>query len=337
VPLAPYFFTPHAADALGASVGFTLVALLVERGRSVTAAQTLKNVVVKTRLPGEASWTPLVVGVPGDREVDLRRLVAALAPAEVEVFDADDFAQRPGLVRGYLGPQVLRGLGIRYLADPRVAVGTSWVTGANEPGRHAAHVVAGRDFEVDGYVQAADVRGGDPCPVCGAALSIDRGIEVGHIFQLGRKYADAFELDALGPDAKPIRVTMGSYGIGVSRAMAVVAEQCHDDKGLVWPRSVAPADVHVVATGKDDAVFDAAERLTEQLEQRGLRVLVDDRRGVSPGVKFNDSELIGVPTIVVVGRGLASGVVEVKDRATGDRVEVALDSAVDHLVGLCRP
>jgi len=315
----------------------TLVALLVERGRSVTAAQTLKNVVVKTRLPGEASWTPLVVGVPGDREVDLRRLVAALAPAEVEVFDADDFAQRPGLVRGYLGPQVLRGLGIRYLADPRVAVGTSWVTGANEPGRHAAHVVAGRDFEVDGYVQAADVRGGDPCPVCGAALSIDRGIEVGHIFQLGRKYADAFELDALGPDAKPIRVTMGSYGIGVSRAMAVVAEQCHDDKGLVWPRSVAPADVHVVATGKDDAVFDAAERLTEQLEQRGLRVLVDDRRGVSPGVKFNDSELIGVPTIVVVGRGLASGVVEVKDRATGDRVEVALDSAVDHLVALCRP
>jgi len=315
----------------------TLVALLVERGRSVTAAQTLKNVVVKTRLPGEASWTPLVVGVPGDREVDLRRLVAALAPAEVEVFDADDFAQRPGLVRGYLGPQVLRGLGIRYLADPRVAVGTSWVTGANEPGRHAAHVVAGRDFEVDGYVQAADVRGGDPCPVCGAALSIDRGIEVGHIFQLGRKYADAFELDALGPDAKPIRVTMGSYGIGVSRAMAVVAEQCHDDKGLVWPRSVAPADVHVVATGKDDAVFDAAERLTEQLEQRGLRVLVDDRRGVSPGVKFNDSELIGVPTIVVVGRGLASGVVEVKDRATGDRVEVALDAAVDHLVALCRP
>jgi prolyl-tRNA synthetase len=333
----PFAHPPlREVDTPGTPTIESLVALLAGQGLEVTAADTLKNVVLKTRLPGEDDWTPVVVGVPGDREVDLRRVAASLAPAEVEIFEAEDFAAHPGLVRGYIGPQALRVLGVRYLVDPRVAQGTSWVTGANAVDRHAVHVVAGRDFEVDGYVEAAEVRAGDPCPVCGDGLSIDRGIEVGHIFQLGRKYADAFELDALGPDAKPIRITMGSYGIGVSRAMAVIAEQCHDAKGLVWPSAVAPADVHVVATGKDDTVFVAADELADQLVVRGVRVLLDDRRGVSPGVKFNDSELIGVPTIVVVGRGLAQGVVEVKDRATGERTEVPVEAAAGHLADLCR-
>ena len=309
-------------------------------GREFSAADTLKNVVVKVRRPGADSAADksdvLVIGVPGDRDVDLKRLEAALGSATVEMFEPEDFARHPGLVKGYIGPQVLRDLGIRYLVDPRVVPGTAWVTGANEPDKHAAYVVAGRDFTADGVIDVADVRAGDPCPVCGSALSIDRGIEIGHIFQLGRKYADAAQLDALGPDGKPIRITLGSYGVGVSRAIAAVAEQRHDASGLCWPRSIAPADVHVVATGKDEAPFAVADQLASGLVEQGVKVLLDDRRGVSPGVKFKDSELIGVPTIVVVGRGLADGTVEVKDRATMAREQVPVDAAVERIVAVVR-
>ncbi|MEU7862509.1 proline--tRNA ligase [Nonomuraea sp. NPDC049141] len=303
-------------------------------GLSITAAETLKNVVVKVTTPGSDKVETLIVGVPGDREVDFKRLEAALAPGEPAIFEAEDFAKHPGLVRGYIGPQVLRDLGIRYLVDPRVVTGTSWVTGANERGKHAAGVVAGRDFTPDGTIEAAEVRAGDPCPRCGSPLSIDRGIEIGHIFQLGRKYADAAGLDALGPDGKPIRITMGSYGIGVSRAVAVIAEQAHDELGLVWPREVAPADVHIVGTGKDNQI-EAALELAADLEARGLRVLVDDRTGVSPGVKFKDAELLGLPTIVVVGRGLAQGVVELRDRVSGTKEEIPLDTAADRVLAAC--
>ncbi|MEO3788697.1 proline--tRNA ligase [Nonomuraea sp. B10E15] len=310
----------------------TLVSYVNEHhGLSVTAADTLKNVVVKVTTPGSDKAETLVIGVPGDREVDFKRLEAALAPGEPAIFEAADFARHPGLVRGYIGPQVLRELGIRYLVDPRVAAGTSWVTGANEPGKHAADVVAGRDFVPDGTIEAAEVRAGDDCPRCGSELSIDHGIEIGHIFQLGRKYADVAGLDALGPDGKPVRVTMGSYGVGVSRAVAVIAEQLHDSLGLVWPREVAPADVHIVGTGKENQV-EAALALAAELESRGLRVLVDDRAQVSPGVKFKDAELLGLPTIVVVGRGLAQGVVELRDRVSGEKSEIPLAEAADRVV-----
>jgi prolyl-tRNA synthetase len=310
-------------------------------GRTFTAADTLKNVVVKLRHPSADAAKPgqievLIVGVPGDREVDLKRLEAAVAPAEIEMFEAADFAAHPNLVRGYIGPQGLGpapdGKPYTYRVDPLVLPGSSWITGANQEGKHAAHVVSGRDFEPAGTVGAAEVRDGDPCPRCGGALVIGRGIEIGHIFQLGRKYTDAFQFDVLGPDGKPARVTMGSYGIGVSRAVAVIAEQKHDELGLVWPREVAPADVHLVATGKDDTVFDAANRLAGELDAAGARVIYDDRRGVSPGVKFKDAELIGVPTIVVVGRGLADGVVEVRDRASGERREVPVAEAAAQIV-----
>jgi prolyl-tRNA synthetase len=297
-----------------------------------TATQTLKNVVVKLRTPGKDPEV-LIVGVPGDREVDLKRLEAAVSPAEIELFEAEDFAKHPKLVRGYLGPQGLAEAGYTYKVDPLVVPGSSWITGANEPGKHAAYVTVGRDFTPDGSIGAAEVRAGDACPRCGHALKIDRGIEIGHIFQLGRKYTDTFKLDVLGPSGKPARVTMGSYGIGVSRAVAVIAEQKYDELGLVWPREIAPADVHVVATGKDDAVFEAAERLVAELDAAGLRVMFDDRRSTSPGVKFKDAELIGVPTIVTVGRGLAQGVIEVKDRASGERREVPLAEAVAELAG----
>ncbi|WP_433372600.1 proline--tRNA ligase [Actinoplanes sp. CA-142083] len=282
-----------------------------------TAADTLKNVVVTVRQPG-GDEELLVIGVPGDREVDLKRLDAALAPAMATLFD--DFESHPDLVKGYIGPQ---GIKARYLADPRVAPGTAWLTGANEAGKHATNVVAGRDFTPDGTIEAAEVRAGDPCPLCDGTLTIQRGIEIGHVFQLGRKYTDAFKVDVLGVDGKPVRPTMGSYGIGVSRAVAAIAEQHHDDRGLLWPDEVAPADVHVVAAGKDGQV-EAALELAGRLAADGLRVLVDDRPQLSAGVKFTDAELIGVARSVVVGRRLADGIVEFRDRRTGERSEVAL-------------
>jgi prolyl-tRNA synthetase len=226
--------------------------------------------------------------------------------------------------------------GIEYLLDPRIARGSAWITGANEPGRHVYDLVYGRDFEADGVIDVAEVRDGDACPSCGAAVEIARGIEIGHIFQLGRKYAQALGLQVQDESGELVTVAMGSYGIGVSRAVAAIAEQHHDDKGLVWPREVAPADVHLIATGKDDAAFEFAEDLASSLDEAGVRVMFDDRRGVSPGVKFNDSELIGVPTIVVVGRGLADGKIEVKDRSSGERVDVDTGDAVSHLVNLVR-
>jgi prolyl-tRNA synthetase len=274
----------------------------------------------------------VVIGVPGDRELDERRLQAQVEPAVVVPFTADDFAERPELVRGYLGPQPLAELGIRYLVDPRVAPGSSWVTGANEEGRHAVGVTRGRDFEVDGTIQAAEVRDGDPCPRCGGGLAVGRGIELGHVFQLGRKYTDAFELDVLGPDGGPRRLTMGSYGIGVSRAVAAIVEQHADDLGLRWPRAVAPFDVHVCAVGKEGQL-PAAESLSAELEAQGLRVLLDDR-AASAGVQFKDAELLGVPTIVVVGRGLSAGLVEVRDRWAGERQDVPMAEVVDEVLAL---
>ncbi|MGW0733511.1 proline--tRNA ligase [Streptomyces sp. NPDC002851] len=288
----------------------------------VPASATLKNLLVK--VDGEI----VAVGVPGDREVDLGKLGEHLSPATVELVTADDFTDRPDLVRGYVGPQGLEK--VRYIADPRVAPGTAWVTGANKPDTHAKNVVCGRDFEVDDYLDVVVVEEGDPCPKCGTGLKLDRAIEIGHIFQLGRKYADAFQLDVLGQNGKPARVTMGSYGIGVSRAVAALAEQSADEKGLCWSREVAPADVHVVAAGKA-AQTELALSVAEQLAEAGVRVLVDDRAGVSPGVKFTDAELIGVPQILVAGRRTAEGVVELKDRRTGEREELPVAEAIARL------
>ena len=304
-------------------------------GRTFTAADTLKNVMVKIRRPGEKDWQIIAIGIPGDREVDQKRLEASLEPAEVALLEDADFAANPFLVKGYIGPKALLDNGIRYLVDPRVVTGTAWVTGADKADHHVVDLVAGRDFRPDGTIEAAEVREGDASPDGEGTLVAARGIEIGHIFQLGRKYTDAFALDALGADSKPIRITMGSYGVGVSRLVAVIAEQSHDELGLVWPREIAPYDVHVVIAGKDESIAAGAEKLAADLDAAGVQVLLDDRKA-TPGVKFADAELVGVPTILVVGRGLAKGVVEVKDRKTGDREEIAVDAVVDHLVKLVR-
>ena len=312
----------------------SLVSLLntMNLGETFSAAQTLKNVAVKVTQPGEGKAELLVVGIPGDREIDMKRLSASLYPATVEVLDNEDWASYPALVRGYIGPQILPQRDIKYLVDPRVAPGTAWVTGANRPDRHVLNATAGRDFEVDGYIEAAEVRAGDPCPDCGGVLTIARGIEIGQIFQLGTRYADIFEVDALGPDGKPIRIMMGSYGVGVSRAVGVVAEQASDDKGLCWPREIAPADIHIIGMGKDDQVT-VALRLGDELSRNGVRVLVDDRN-VSSGVKFADAELIGIPTILVVGRGLSEGMVELRDRRSGQQENIPVDDIVARMTVL---
>jgi prolyl-tRNA synthetase len=298
-----------------------------------TAADTLKNVlVILTHPDGERE--PLAVGVPGDREVDLRRLEAQVSPAEVAPFGDEDFAAHPELVKGYIGPGVLGsdGLtGIRYVVDPRVGIGTRWVTGADAAGSHVLDLVAGRDFTPDGTIEAAEVRVGDPAPDGSGPLSIARGIEMGHIFQLGRKYAEALGLQVLDENGKRVTVTMGSYGIGVSRAVAAVVENAHDELGIVWPHGLAPYDVHLVAAGKDVPINEAADRIADELEAAGMRVLHDDRLSVSPGVKFKDAELLGMPTIVIVGRGLADGMVEVRDRATGERQDVPVDDVAARL------
>ncbi|MFP5073005.1 proline--tRNA ligase [Pseudonocardia nantongensis] len=314
----------------------TLVAFLnAHTERTFTAADTLKNVLVKISQPGADEWELLGVGVPGDREVDMKRLEASLEPAQVELLTDADFARNPFLTKGYIGPGALAANGIRYLVDPRIVTGTAWATGADKADHHVVDLVCGRDFTPDGTIEAAEVRAGDPSPDGSGVLTAARGIEIGHIFQLGRKYADAFALDALGPDSKPVRITMGSYGIGVSRLVAAIAEQSHDESGLVWPRSVAPFDVHVVVAGKSAELLDGGEALAAELEAQGLSVVLDDRKA-SPGVKFADAELVGVPTIVVVGRGLADGTVELKDRASGERTEIPRAGAAEHIAAVVR-
>lgn len=308
----------------------SLVNVLNEKfGGGFTGADTLKNVLLV------ADKKNIAVLVPGDREVDIKRLQANLPGVEdIRLFEDADFAKNPGLVKGYVGPQDAKKFGLTIYADPRIALGTSWVSGANKKDCHAINVVNGRDFEVDAYVESAEVRAGDACPDCGEPVVIDRAIEIGHIFQLGRKYAEALNLTVLDSDGKSRVVTMGSYGIGVSRAVAAIAEQTHDEIGLCWPAEIAPAKVHVVATGKDDNPFNVAEDIAAQLEKLGLSVMLDDRRDASPGVKFKDAELIGIPIIVVVGKALAEGNVEVRIRRTGERLDVRLSDAAGEVAKL---
>jgi prolyl-tRNA synthetase len=307
-------------------------------GSSWVAADTLKNVVLALTSP-EGKRSLVIVGIPGDREVDEKRAEAAFSPSEVSQATEEDFAKHKLLVKGYIGPtkdgtQFLgeKGpAGIRYLLDPRIVSGTSWITGANQDQKHVFHLVAGRDFSSDGVVDIAEVRAGDQAPDGSGELELARGIEIGHVFQLGRKYAEALDLKVLDENGKLVTVTMGSYGIGVTRLVAVLAEANNDDKGLIWPESVAPADVHVVAAGKEDSVFAAAEKLAEQIEATGKSVLLDDRLKVSPGVKFSDAELLGVPKVLIVGKGLETGEVELWNRRSGERRSIKIESALSEI------
>jgi prolyl-tRNA synthetase len=325
--------TPPAIEILDTPDSPTIDSLVEVMNKkyqaNISASDTLKNVLLI------ADGEPICILVPGDREVDLKRVEANLSGVkELRLFEDEDFAKRKELVKGYVGPQDAKRFGLKLYADPRITPGSHWITGANVKNRHARYVTYGRDFEVDGYIEAAEVRAGDACPKCEAPIVIDRAIEIGHIFQLGRKYADALELTVLDSEGKSRVVTMGSYGIGVSRAVAAIAEQSHDELGLLWPAEVAPAKVHLVATGKEEKPFEFAEQLAKQLEDKGISVMLDDRREASPGVKFKDAELIGNPVIVIVGKSLADGKIEVRDRKSGSKSEVPIDEALSYLVGI---
>ncbi|HEX4442193.1 MAG TPA: proline--tRNA ligase [Galbitalea sp.] len=310
-------------------------------GRPWSAADTLKCIVLAL-IHLDGTREIVVVGIPGDREVDMKRAEVAFAPAEVDTATEADFlrleadSKTPSLIKGYIGPWTPTGpmlgedsaTGIRFLTDPRVSDGSGWITGANEHEHHVFGLVAGRDFGTDGTVEIADVRAGDPAPDGSGPVEIARGMEIGHVFQLGRKYADALGLKVLDENGKLVTVTMGSYGLGVTRVMAVIAESNNDDKGLIWPANVAPFDVHLIAAGREDAVYGVAEAVYADLTSAGFDVLYDDRPKVSPGVKFGDAELIGVPVIVIVGRDAAEGRLELWDRRTGDRTPVPVADLV---------
>ena len=333
---------PLVIHTPGAGTIDTLVTAVNETAprndRPWTGADTLKNVVFMLQKP-DGTKEPLIIGLPGNRDVDLKRLEAAISPAEAIAFGDADFAANPTLVKGYIGPakdgQAVLGKeaasGIRYLVDPRVVEGTSWVTGANVADHHVANLVAGRDFTADGVIDVAEVRAGDPAPDGSGPLELARGVEMGHIFQLGTKYAEALGLKVLDANGKLATVTMGSYGIGISRAVAMVAETTCDERGLAWPRNLAPFDVIVIPTGKEEALAVEAERIARELSGSGLDVLLDDRKA-SPGVKFTDAEVLGIPTAVVVGRGLVNGIVEVRDRTAGTKYEVAKDDVISRVI-----
>ena len=302
------------------------IASLVEAA-GITAADTLKNVVLALVSP-EGKRSLVMVGIPGDREVDAKRAEAAFSPNEVEAANEDDFKKHPELVKGYIGPKAGGFTDIKYYVDPRVVNGTAWVTGANQEGKHVFGLVYGRDFEADGVKDIAEVRAGDPAPDGSGPLELARGIEIGHVFQLGRKYAEALDLKVLDENGKLVTVTMGSYGIGITRLVAVLAEANRDEKGLIWPDAVSPADVYIVAAGKEEEIYAAAEKLAYEFEAEGKTVILDDRQKVSPGVKFSDAELIGVPNVIICGRGLADGEVDFWNRRTGERRSVPLNLAV---------
>ena len=303
-----------------------------------SAADTLKNVVLAL-IAADGSRELVVVGIPGDREVDQKRAEAFFG-CDVEQANEADFKKHPGLVKGYIGPTKggVQFLGekaeskLRYLLDPRVPQGSSWITGANQDQKHVWFLTYGRDFSADGIADIAEIKAGDPAPDGSGPLELARGIEIGHVFQLGRKYAEALDLKVLDENGKLVTVTMGSYGIGVTRLVAVIAEAFHDDKGLTWPDSVAPANLHIIATGKDEAAFEAAETLTVEAEELGLTVMLDDRPKLSPGVKFADAELIGNPWIIICGRGVQDGEVELWNRVSGERTQVKIESALAELM-----
>ena len=308
-------------------------------GRAVTGADTLKCMVIKTAAPAaseeEKEWELAAVLIPGDRALDEKRLEASLEPVEFELASDADFKKYPFLVKGYVGPRALNANGVKVYADPRVVNGSSWITGADAKNRHVVGCVAGRDFTVDEFIEAAEIKEGDPAPEGQGTLTLERGIELGHIFQLGRKYTKAFDVQILDENGKRAVPTMGSYGIGVSRMMAVLAEQRSDEKGLNWPIDVAPYQVHVVVANKDQAALEAGDKLVADLDASGIEVLFDDRPKVSPGVKFKDAELLGMPFIAILGRSFKDGIIELRIRG-GETLEVPAAEIVEKLTSLVR-
>lgn len=329
LPEAKVYETPDS-ETIDTLVEWARAEGITIDGREVTADDTLKCMMVKITQPGEE---PELAGVliPGSRALAPKRLEAALEPATFELATDADFKENSFLVKGYVGPRALNANGVKVYTDPRVVSGTSWITGADNKNHHVVGLVAGRDFQIDEVVEASEIHEGDPAPEGQGTLTLKRGIELGHIFQLGRKYTEAFDVQILDENGKRAVPTMGSYGIGISRMMAVLAEQRHDEKGLNWPLDVAPYQVHVAVANKDQDAIEAGNKLVEALDKAGLEVLFDDRPKVSPGVKFKDAELLGMPFCAILGRSFKDGIIELRIRG-GETLEVPADSIVEELL-----
>ena len=329
LPEAKVYETPDS-ETIDTLVEWARAEGITIDGREVTADDTLKCMMVKITQPGEE---PELAGVliPGSRALAPKRLEEALEPATFELATDADFKENSFLVKGYVGPRALNANGVKVYADPRVVSGTSWITGADNKNHHVVGLVAGRDFQIDEVVEASEIHEGDPAPEGQGTLTLKRGIELGHIFQLGRKYTEAFDVQILDENGKRAVPTMGSYGIGVSRMMAVLAEQRHDEKGLNWPLDVAPYQVHVAVANKDQDAIEAGNKLVEALDKAGVEVLFDDRPKVSPGVKFKDAELLGMPFCAILGRSFKDGIIELRIRG-GETLEVPADSIVEELL-----
>ncbi len=288
----------------------------------VPASRTAKAVFMVATVAGaEADEQRFVLAViRGDLEVNETKLANAVRARDLR-HAQDDEITAVGAVPGYGSP--IGTSGALVVVDHTIAASPNLVAGANESGYHLLNVNCGRDFTPDIVADLAAAREGDACPECGQALRAARGIEVGNIFQLGTKYTEALGGHFLDAEGRTQPVVMGSYGIGVGRLLACVAEEHHDDQGLVWPISVSPFDVHVVAVAKGPGpVQEVADRLYARLRAAGLEVLLDDRPE-NPGVKFNDADLMGVPLRITVGeRSLKRGVIELKARAAAEREEV---------------
>ena len=329
LPEAKVYETPDS-ETIDTLVEWARAEGITIDGREVTADDTLKCMMVKITQPGEE---PELAGVliPGSRALAPKRLEAALEPATFELATDADFQENSFLVKGYVGPRGLNANGVKVYADPRVVSGTSWITGADNKNHHVVGLVAGRDFQIDEVVEASEIHEGDPAPEGQGTLTLKRGIELGHIFQLGRKYTEAFDVQILDENGKRAVPTMGSYGIGISRMMAVLAEQRHDEKGLNWPLDVAPYQVHVAVANKDQDAIEAGNKLVEALDKAGVEVLFDDSPKVSPGVKFKDAELLGIPFCAILGRSFKDGIIELRIRG-GETLEVPADSIVEELL-----
>jgi prolyl-tRNA synthetase len=280
----------------------------VSKFLSVTPQRFLKSLVYI------ADSDLVLAVVRGDHEINEIKLSRALGVSEVHLASAADVEKATGASVGFAGPVGFKG---RVLVDQDAAVVSDAVTGANETDYHLKHVTRGRDFQGE----VADLRNvveGDPCPMCGGTLKLYRGIEAGHIFLLGTRYSEAMGANYLAEDGAQHPLVMGCYGIGVSRLVATVIEQHHDDNGISWPMNVAPYQVHVVQLGEDPEVIAAVGELERGLQAAGIEVLVDDREE-RPGVKFKDADLIGIPLRVTVGaKSLKAGNVELKPRSEPD-------------------
>ena len=300
---------------------------LVSEQLGVPPERTLKNIMF------DVDGRAVAVLVPGDREVSEKKLARLHFPAVVRRFEDEDFATR-GYAKGYVGPQGFA-TDVVVFADPSVRAGANWVTGANRSDAHVTGATLDRDFRVDRWEDLVEIRTGDRCPLDGGDLEVGRGIVAGHIYQLGTKYSGPLDATFQDEDGTLKPMVMGSYGIGISRIMAAMVEQSHDEGGIVWPKALAPFEVVVVLANADDGAIRAeAERIYAALGERGLETVLDDRPERA-GVKFADADLIGYPIQVVVGkRGFERGEAEFKVRATGERSAAPLGDAVDTVVAL---